>query len=100
MAQVRRPRGHAQRRQAQAPAARRGRRGHRGGRGLPRKVIQLVVHPDAEYSPGMFSQGIFIALCDDGTIWDRQLKYDRVGRGPATNYRYEWEQIQGPPEET
>ena len=65
---------------------------------MPRKVIQLLVTPESENSPGCYAQGCFMALCDDGTIWDRSYKFDREGDGPATNQRYEWAQIEGPPD--
>lgn len=65
---------------------------------MPRKVIQLLVQSDAEYSPGCYAQGMFIALCDDGTIWDRTYKCDRAEDGLATNFRFEWDKIEGPPD--
>ena len=67
--------------------------GGKGGVMASRNVVQLVVHPD--YGA---VEGFFMAVCDDGTIWERTYKYDREGHGPATNARYEWDQIPGPPE--
>lgn len=58
-----------------------------------RKVIQLIKHPDHDQGPGEM-----LALCDDGTIWERCFKYDREGcGGPISNQRYEWDLIDGPP---
>ena len=65
-----------------------------------RKVIQLIVQPDAEYSIGTYSQGVFMALCDDGTIWSRDYRFDvDETSGEPCNRRYEWTQIPGPPAE-
>lgn len=58
---------------------------------MERKVVQLIVTSDTEYQ-----QGSFLTLCDDGTIWIREYKYDRIGDGPATNQRFEWTIIDGP----
>jgi hypothetical protein len=57
--------------------------------------VQIIVRPEAEYSPGTYTDGIFIALCDDGTIWERTYEYDRQGSAPPT-IRYEWNLIDGP----
>jgi hypothetical protein len=65
---------------------------------MPRKVIQLLVIPESENSTGCYAQGCFMALCDDGTIWDRQYKCDRGEDGCATNFRFEWDKIAGPPD--
>ena len=48
-----------------------------------RKVVQIVYQAPAEYTPGCFTDEAMVALCDDGTIWER------TSGG--------WEQIEGPP---
>jgi len=64
-----------------------------------RKVVQLIVAPDAEYSPGTYSQGFTMALCDDGTIWSRVTHSERNEGPEPFSYRYwfKWELIEGPP---
>ena len=61
---------------------------------MKRKVIQILTINDTEYA-----QGCFMALCDDGSIWDRQLKRDREESGRYVNARFEWVLVDGPPEE-
>jgi len=38
---------------------------------MPRKIIQLIETPDSEHT-----QSYLTALCDDGTIWFYQGKWD------------------------
>ena len=56
------------------------------------KIVQVQVIPN---SPEC--KGYFLVVCEDGTLWSRVYKYDREGSGPATNHRWEWEQIAPPP---
>lgn len=62
-----------------------------------RKVKQLVVVNDTEHQ-----QGCFMAVCEDGTLWNRSYKYagpDGGNIGDPKLYALMWEQVDGPPEE-
>jgi hypothetical protein len=57
---------------------------------MKRKVIQLIVNSDSDHA-----QGDFIALCDDGSIWDRRYRCASQEEAP----RFVWAPIDGPPEQ-
>jgi len=58
---------------------------------MPRKVIQLLVNNDTEHQ-----QGCFIALCDDGSIWERGIRVERGASGQWTSQVVEWVELEGP----
>lgn len=62
---------------------------------MKRKVIQIILIIDTEYAPGSF-----MALCDDGSIWERVTNSEKLNTVEPFEYRYwyEWKPIQGPPE--
>jgi hypothetical protein len=56
------------------------------------KAIQIVCQ-----SPTDFSEGVFMVLCDDGTIWERVFKWSVDDKGKSIPI-FQWVRVDGPPE--